>query len=1500
MCSFLFTFFLALFVAQSHSQKSDALRNILTSFANDGLGVATLQSKYDSLTYSSNIVESQSAVDELSGVLNGKFEKRKQIAIELKEEAERFLNGGTNDPPWSCCSLLPSSLKYDSRFSNNIDLTRHCNRLSGDSSSGALFNVGDRLLSNFEANLRSNPTLKWQYFASEDGLISIYPAFKVDDCDNYDPRFRSWYVSAAVPEPRDIVLVIDKSGSMDASVGSSTRMDLAKEAAKTVLETLNPHDRVAAISFSTGIQSVDEDSCYSNGLARATNQTIFTLTKFVDELNPAGTTNYKSAFATAFDLLINSPPPSNSNIARDKVILFLTDGAPSLNLGSNRDIMQTIYDKNQVFGFEVVILTYGMGSNIGTSGETLLQDIADQNYAKYLPNVNNDAKPGKADIVRNDNRIRQQLGSYYAFFEPVNIEEVDPIMTVPYYDLFGLGLVLTMAVPVYVSKSSQRTLAGVIGIDITLADLVSEVTFYGRGELSYAFIVDNMGVTLTHPLLPVPTNVNRTPTYVDISTLESQTTNFQDVRRSMLSGGNGSVLLNTKWTVPLGDSKMEGVRLDSVRARYTWLHISGTSYSVCLVVAESFTMEYFPTFQQASGNYLYHRFDLVPPTQPKCSQFGRLAVASDASFKIAPKGFKDPFAYLDLVQTASVAQKYIDYLSGRASSNVYFQRTVKGSLASIYKIVSTWTQSGNDYSNFIVWRYVGTQDGAFIVLPGIQQAKEFDHTERPWYKRTMASPGNIVLSAPYLDGFGAGYVITLSHTIVAGRGSNPEALAVAAMDFTLPYFWTQLVNAYPECRSTESKRCIVIDSSGFVVMHPDFVDPSVAAVEGVQDKHITQLEEGIASSLISSRLMVEGRCNDLERKKVNIFWKVDISGGSQNVFESQIAYDIYKVDGTNSFLIISTRWDDSSSCACDTSKPLGSRACPTSSATCRCPCSTDLSFNVCEGVDSVNAQNIPVCPPESPPLAIAPQAADATASLSSCLNNDCAGKKEKSDCFGVVGCDWCSYDYATGSPLGTPYCEESRRCPLGSKGSPINLDGGGGGGGGAVLRSSTTAAGLDEKKRPLPAPRKSMGAELDGKGGGDSNPLAAALAARAAKIAKEETMTASSEKVEAAKGGAPQLQKRTPVKEEKTPKASPPRPKRGPIKFPEKGGEKDQKVSPPRPKRGPMKLPERKPAAVSAPVAVSGGKPSPRVPRRVTAAAASIADKLSSVLEKNSSSQQLPRSKTTAASSSSKNDATVAEVVSIGDYDGAEGEVAFKVGEKGQLVEKNENGWWYVRFGSMEGWAPSTYLEEKKASSKAPPLRPSGSPAMKRKEEEKKTSSKAPPLRPSGSPATKRKKEKSAASSPLSKTEGKPKPSRSNPNGGGGDFVTTGSYSAAAEGEIGFSAGESANVLEKTDSGWWFIKIGTKEGWAPSTYLELSKVENGGKVGRPTPHRPARVQGNKGGGGYRALAAFKGDDGFGLEEGETLVVEEKADSGWWYVKTGGREGWAPSTYIEST
>ena len=57
--------------------------------------------------------------------------------------------------------------------------------------------------------------------------------------------YRPWFKEAATPIPKDVVLMIDTSSSMGNQFGKHRRIWVAREAGKTVLNTLNPNDRVS-------------------------------------------------------------------------------------------------------------------------------------------------------------------------------------------------------------------------------------------------------------------------------------------------------------------------------------------------------------------------------------------------------------------------------------------------------------------------------------------------------------------------------------------------------------------------------------------------------------------------------------------------------------------------------------------------------------------------------------------------------------------------------------------------------------------------------------------------------------------------------------------------------------------------------------------------------------------------------------------------------------------------------------------------------------------------------------------------------------------------------------------------------------------------------------------------------------------------------------------------------------------------------------------------------
>lgn len=68
------------------------------------------------------------------------------------------------------------------------------------------------------------------------------------ECGEYDPRIRPWYVAAS-SGPKDVVILLDISSSMQ----NQGRLDLAKDAVESVLNTMNDHTFVNVVTFSNTV-----------------------------------------------------------------------------------------------------------------------------------------------------------------------------------------------------------------------------------------------------------------------------------------------------------------------------------------------------------------------------------------------------------------------------------------------------------------------------------------------------------------------------------------------------------------------------------------------------------------------------------------------------------------------------------------------------------------------------------------------------------------------------------------------------------------------------------------------------------------------------------------------------------------------------------------------------------------------------------------------------------------------------------------------------------------------------------------------------------------------------------------------------------------------------------------------------------------------------------------------------------------------------------------------
>ncbi len=92
---------------------------------------------------------------------------------------------------------------------------------------------------------------------------------------------------------------------------------------------------------------------------------------------------------------------------------------------------------------------------------------------------------------------------------------------------------VSICLPVYSYPGGSKTFEGVTCSDMSMSEVAANVEFFKEGAHSYAFLIDNTGRTLMHPLLPRPSEVNEAPIYLGIRALELNAA-VKEVSQSMM------------------------------------------------------------------------------------------------------------------------------------------------------------------------------------------------------------------------------------------------------------------------------------------------------------------------------------------------------------------------------------------------------------------------------------------------------------------------------------------------------------------------------------------------------------------------------------------------------------------------------------------------------------------------------------------------------------------------------------------------------------------------------------------------------------------------------------------------------------------------------------------------------------------------------------------------------------------------------------------------------
>ncbi len=178
--------------------------------------------------------------------------------------------------------------------------------------------------------------------ADEDGffLLTLSPSFASEN---------------APPVPKDVIFVLDRSGSM-----SGEKIRQAREALKYCLRNLRPGDRFGVIDFSDDVEVMN--ASFAAADAGAIDDAVYR----IDRINAGGGTNIDEALRRAFAL-------KSARDGRPTALIFLTDGLPTLGEQNPAAILRNAGERNRC---GARLFCFGVGYDVDTH---LLDKLGEQN-----------------------------------------------------------------------------------------------------------------------------------------------------------------------------------------------------------------------------------------------------------------------------------------------------------------------------------------------------------------------------------------------------------------------------------------------------------------------------------------------------------------------------------------------------------------------------------------------------------------------------------------------------------------------------------------------------------------------------------------------------------------------------------------------------------------------------------------------------------------------------------------------------------------------------------------------------------------------------------------------------------------------------------------------------------------------------------------------------------------------------------------------------------------
>lgn len=677
--------------------------------------------------------------------------------------------------------IKPLEFEYDSRYSRNVS-----HHMSGVHIPIEIWE-GDRRILNgllwssqldpvFQENAENDSKLAWQFFGSQDGFLRVYPAnnwlFPASSQmslnpspDLYDVRRRPWYIQS-IASPKDVLILMDISGSVHGQT-----LGILKSSVQAVLDTLEENDYVHVASFSNETKPV---SCSSFIQANSHNKKA--LSAALENLRASGVTNYAAALEYAFDrfnYFSDSKRPYEGSEC-NRAIMFFTDG------GTDR-ADSVLAERNP--NASIRIFTYSVAPH--ATPTHVLREMACKGRGYFH------AVTAKEAVRSAAQRYPGILARTMALENGEN-----PTYSAAYTDAGGLGLVVSVTLPVYnrTDGSKNQTTVGILGTDVPMRDLSDLMPVHLTGPNAYSFIINGNGFVVLHPKMVAKESYDEDAPDMDMLDVElddpSQEPYLALLRKDMIDGKTGSKQYHT--FINAGDSN----HICQKNVTYYYAPIDDTPFSLALVIPD----DRHGYINKSNGEEV-RKLNTLDLDLAKTNGAGLLIAPWEFCNGLQPLG--DILALETRLQNSS-GENCSESLLGQLIFDIECSRAVNSFQRAKFKLQEHRTSI-----------FVGMEGGLLRIFPP-DQAVHFQNVKDPlkatYFRKALHYSAWAFFVSGEIDSKEA--TVTAVKAIEINNQYKPAIYGIQFRESALFY----ILRNFSECDDPEKLACYLVDDGGYIII----------------------------------------------------------------------------------------------------------------------------------------------------------------------------------------------------------------------------------------------------------------------------------------------------------------------------------------------------------------------------------------------------------------------------------------------------------------------------------------------------------------------------------------------------------------------------------------------------------------------------------------------------------------------------------------------------------